>query len=112
VLFAIGCPPILADNGFREFVEQALNEKWERDFGEPLDKLHPHIHCPQYSYPIYKSDFDVREDGEPMRWIHHEPKHVFQIGSLYECPKCHSLQVRETDFCPGCGQGLRPSEGK
>jgi hypothetical protein len=67
---------------FNEFVLQALNEKWERDF------------------------------GEPMRWIYHEPKHVSQIGSLYECPKCHNLQVKESNYCPRCGQKLYPPEGK
>jgi len=52
-----------------DFIATALNNQWERDFHmeEPLDKRHPHIHCPQCQYPIYKSDFDTDEDGKKKR---------------------------------------------
>jgi hypothetical protein len=35
-LFMIGCPPILENAKFGDWIAAALNEKWERDFSEPL----------------------------------------------------------------------------
>ena len=97
----------------KNFIEQALNEKYERDFHteEPLDKLHPHIHCPQCQYPIYKSDFDTDEDGEPLRWIKTRSLGIDWI----DCPKCkHGLQegTKDLNFCPFCGRRLLPPEGE
>jgi len=101
----------IQDN-FAKFVVDALNEKYERDFHteEPLDKLHPHIHCPQCQYPIYKSDFDTDENGEPLRWIKTRSLGIDWI----DCPKCkHGLQegTKDLNYCPFCGQSLLPPEG-
>ena len=36
VMFRIGCPPILEDANFSDWITNAMNEKCERDFGEKL----------------------------------------------------------------------------
>ena len=96
----------------KDFILSAINEKLEHVFHteEPLDKLHPYIHCPQCQYPIYKSDFDTDEDGQPLRWIKTRSLGVDWI----DCPKCkHGLQegTKDLNYCPFCGQRLGPPEG-
>lgn len=102
---------VFTHDEYKEFLVAALNEKWERDFHteEPLDKRHPHIHCPQCQYPIYKSDFDTDEDGEPLRWIKSRSLGIDWI----DCPVCkHGLQegTKDLNYCPFCGQKLDPPE--
>ena len=87
-----------------EFTIAAMNEKWERDFHEeePTSKINPHIHCPQCRYPIYKSDFNADEDGEPLRWIP-----TLGFSSRNTCPKCNKevfINNDKYDFCPHCGR--------
>jgi len=71
------------------FVAAALNEKWERDFGEPLRWLHclifkgNHIQCPKC-------------------------KGVFEV-SICEHPGAGEEYF---DYCPHCGQRLLPPEGE
>ena len=98
---------------YLHFVCAALDEKYERVFHEeePTSKINPHVHCPQCRYPIYKSDFDTDEDGEPLRWIPKENKKDKML-KYNVCPKCDTT-VTSTDiwnFCPHCGQKLKPPE--
>ena len=73
---------------FKDWVVQALNEKLERDFGEPL----------RWEY----DEFDVND---------------FTVGCFIECPECkagyeydHNYEnfFQMHHYCPSCGVRLLP----
>ena len=61
---------------FKKFVIQALNEKWERDFGEPL------------RWGVDKEPYS--SDGKFKDFI-------------YYCPKCRIIRENFYDCCSSCG---------
>ena len=63
-----------------QFVVQALNEKWERDFAELRWEI----------------------DEEPY------PQNGTLKDFIYYCPKCRVIRDRTYDYCPKCGQRLLP----
>jgi hypothetical protein len=68
---------------FKDFVVQALNEKWERDYGEPL------------------------------RWEKESAETVDGKVFWTKCPKCDCRTPHGYiyHYCPSCGQRLLPPEG-
>ena len=70
-----------------EFATEALNEKWERDFGEP--KRWRYVYIP----------FDEPDDG------------ILGAGQ-FECPNCAVQQLDVTSYCPSCGSRLDAPEEK
>ncbi|MDR0474226.1 MAG: hypothetical protein LBH43_11215 [Treponema sp.] len=78
--------PIFDDNSFYhkfiDFTAAAMNEKCERDF------------------------------GEPMRWIDITDEFVNPTLKHLKCPKCGRNEINKYNFCPQCGQRLgQPDEG-
>jgi DNA-directed RNA polymerase subunit RPC12/RpoP len=59
-LFALGCPPVLIEGWFRQWVVVALNEKWERDFEEPMRWIEdPGVKVMYYKCPVCASLFNA-----------------------------------------------------
>jgi hypothetical protein len=63
-----------------DFFAAALNEKWERDFSEPL------------------------------RWIRCQTN-ISPLHNLH-CPKCKTIKITVTPYCPHCGQKLSDPENE
>ena len=73
-------------SAFAKFVESAVNEKWERDFGEPrrwILKVEHHTRCAETRCPECGSEFC--QCGHGMKFFEH---------------------------CPSCGTRLLPPEEK
>jgi hypothetical protein len=66
---------------FRDLLVAALNEKWERIYGEP-------------------SYWEVCKDDH--LWANYEKSNYI----YYKCPKCKFECVQEYNFCPKCGKQL------
>ena len=65
------------------FTVDALNEKWERDY------------------------------GEPQRWqLRNGELSGGKAYSYHKCPECGFECIQEYKYCPNCGQGLLPPEKK
>ena len=87
VLFRIGCPPILEDAKFSGWISAAMNEKAEREFGEPLRWIEHPIpgHCSRYECP------------KCGKYIGHY---------------VNSKTISRYKHCEYCGQRLLPPEGE
>ena len=66
----------------RKFVEQALNEKWERDFGEPL------------------------------RWKITDSRNEYECPKCKRLLHSEAAMLWYYSYCPHCGQKLDPPENK
>jgi hypothetical protein len=68
---------------FCKWVTAALNEKAERDF------------------------------GEPMRWVNITDEFINPTITHLRCPKCARHEIRDdVHYCPSCGQRLLPPKEK
>jgi hypothetical protein len=101
-----------------KWVNDAIREKWERDFGERKKWKTIPDNCELCRYSKnygavgdryckiledyitgnVKYPFKERSDECPIK---HQP---------YQCPECKKYQFEATNFCPHCGTPLDPSE--
>ena len=127
----------------KEWIMQAMNEKWDRDFGIKPDKpsrfeeilANPKsagviegLQTPQRdeitdeeidAAATYADEVKKRDFGEPMRWVE---INRWKSQPDYQCPKCkwanlelsvpYTLENRQYNHCPSCGQRLLPPEEK
>jgi hypothetical protein len=133
--FVLKMPALKANVEMADFTATALNEKWDKDFGEPDEEG---VYCSDCKH-CFVDDDDVcrcklkgdsvsvdtwikepcgnyeRINTEPARWEEHMATlpDTTPHGVPYtyrKCPKCGFECVQKYDCCPHCGKRLLPPE--
>ena len=111
-------------DAFMDFIVNALNERWEREFSEPLrwkEESYEHSeivtwHCPkcEEGYVIGRAEmqsfFYCPKCGVNLL----PPKTMYwkwsDSGNEYVCPACEHEADDDEPYCPSCGVRLLPPE--